>query len=104
MTAAFCCFLVEPSWCPFQAIYKLVPGSLAAAFDHSLANEPVVYPALRVMLMGWQSACGLLHYFHRRLCFLPPPLGAGLDPSREIRRDMPLPRTMEADRISSRFT
>ena len=53
-----------------------------------------MYPALRVMPVGWQSACGLLQYFHGRLFFLPPPLGAGLDPSREIRRDMPLPLTM----------
>ena len=57
-----------------------------------------MYPALRVMPAGWQSACGLLQYFHRRLCFRPPPLGAGLDPSREIRRDMPLPRTMNKSR------
>ena len=57
-------------------------------------REPKVYPALRVMPMGWQSACGLLQYFHRRLCFLPPPSGAGLDPNREIRRDMPLPLKM----------
>ena len=97
MTAAFYCFL-EPSWSSFQAINKTVPGSLAAEFDSSLANEHVVYPALRVMPMGWQSACGLLQYFHRRLCFLPPPLGSGLDPSREIRRDMPLPQTMDKSR------
>ena len=88
MTAAFYRFLHEPSWYLFQAV-------LAAAFDASLAKEPAVYPALRVVLMGWQSACGSLQFFHRSLCFLPPPLGAGLDPSREIRRDMPLPRTMD---------
>ena len=44
-TAAFCCFLFEPSWYPFQAISKLVSGSLAASFDPSLDSEPVVYPA-----------------------------------------------------------
>ena len=96
MTAAFHCCLLEPSWYSF-AIDKPVPGSLSAAFDPSLANEPVVYPALRVMPMGWQSACGLLQYFHR-LCFLPPPLGAGLDPSKEIGRDIPSPRTMDKSR------
>ena len=79
MTAAFCCFLLEPSWYPFQAINKTVPGSFATEFDSALANEPGVYPALRVMPVGWHSACDLLQYFHRRLCFLPPPLGAGLD-------------------------
>ena len=98
MTAAFYCFLLEPSWYLFQAINKTVPGSLAAEFDPALANEPTVCPALRVMPMGWQGACGLLQYFHRRLCFLPPPLGAGLDPSRETRRDMPLPLTMDKSR------
>ena len=47
-------------------------------------------------------------YFHLRLCFLPPPLGAGLDPqprnlspSREIRRDVPLPRKMDKSRQDS---
>ena len=93
-TAAFYCFLLEPSWYLFQATNKTVPAALAAEFDPTLAKEPEVYPALRVMPMGWQSACGLLQYFHRRLCFLRPPLGAGLDPSREIRRDMPLPLKM----------
>ena len=88
MTAAFYCFLLERSWYRFQANNKPVPGCLAAAFD----------PSLRVMPVGWQSACGLLPYFDRRLCFLPPPLGAGLDPSRETRRDMPLPRTMDQSR------
>ena len=38
-----------------------------------------------------ESACGLLQMFHRTLCFSPPPVGAGLDPAREIRRDLPLP-------------
>ena len=95
MTAAFCCFLLESAWYPFQAFDKTVLGALAAEFDPTLAKEPRVYPALRFMPMGWQSACGLLQYFHRRLCLLPPPLGAGLDPSREIRRDMPLPLTKD---------
>ena len=36
MTAAFHCFLLEPSWHPFQAINKPVLGSFAAAFDSSL--------------------------------------------------------------------
>ena len=75
MTAAFYCLLLEPAWYPFQAINKTLPGALAAEFDHTLAKEPRVYPGLRVMPMGWQSACGLLHFFHRRLCFLPPSLG-----------------------------
>ena len=44
------------------------------------------------MPMDLQSTCGLLQ------CFLTPLLGAGLDPSREVRRDMPLPRTMDKSR------
>ena len=79
MTAAFYC-LLEPTWYPFQAIYKTVPGALAP----TQAKEPRVCPALWVMPVGWQSACGLLlHYFHR------------LDTCREIRRDMPLPLAMD---------
>ena len=61
MTAAFYCFLLEPSWYPFRAFNKTVPGTLAAEFDPTtLAKEPRVYPVLRVMPTGWQSACGLL--------------------------------------------
>ena len=95
MTAAFNCLLLEPARYPFQAINKTVPGAVAAEFDPTLAKEPRVYSGLLVMPMGWQSACGLLQYFQRRLWFLPPPLGARLDPSREIRRDMPQPLTMD---------
>ena len=86
MTIAFCCFLLEPFWYSFQAINKIVAGSVAAAFDLSPANQLEVYPALRVMPMGWKSACGLLQYFHPRLCF------------RHRPRDMPLPRTMDKSR------
>ena len=55
---------------------------------------------MAVMAMGWQSACGVLQLIHRNLCFLPPPMGAGLDPSREVRRDAPLPGSMDPDHRS----
>ena len=56
MTAAFYCFLLEPSWYPFQAINKTVRGSLAAEFDSTLGKEPRVYPSLRVMPMAGRAS------------------------------------------------
>ncbi|CAK0801859.1 unnamed protein product [Prorocentrum cordatum] len=100
MTSAFYNFQMEPEWLKYQAIGRAVPGRIAAEFCPHLANEEVVYPAMAVMAMGWQSACGILQHIHRNLCFLPPPMGAGLDPSREVRRDAPLPGSMDPDRRS----
>ena len=95
MTAAFHCFLLEPSWYPFQAINKLVSGSLAAVFDSSLANELVVFPALRVMPLGWRSACGLLHRPWEQDWTPPERFGATCRYHE---------RWTKADRISSLFT
>eukprot|EP00959_Pyramimonas_sp_CCMP1952_P334313 7001268-Pyramimonas_sp.AAC.1 len=92
MASAFYIFFrMEPDWLRYQAIGCAVPGRIAAEFCPELDSEEVVYLAMAVMAMGWQSACGILQLIHRNLCFLPPPMGAGLDPSREVRRDAPLP-------------
>lgn len=92
MTAAFYVFRMEPAWWGYQALSKPVRGSFAATWRAELGDTDWVYPAVTVMMMGWKSACGLLQAFHRRLCFAPPPMGAGLDPNREVRKDGPLPR------------
>ena len=78
MTSAFCCFLLKPSWYTFQAINKPVPGSLAAAFHSSLAKETCRRSNSACHALGWQSACVLLQYFHRLLCF---PWEQGLTPA-----------------------
>ena len=43
------------------------------------------------MALGWKSY-GLLQQIHRKLCF-PKPMETALDPSREFRRDGPVPRS-----------
>jgi len=101
MTAAFYVFELEPAWWGHQALNTGVPGRLAAEWRPELAAEDVVYPAVKVMMMGWKSACGLMQYFHRRLCFAPPPGGAGLDAAEEVRRDCPVPRSAGGARASA---
>ena len=93
MTSAFFVFRLEPAWYKFQALAKPVSGQFASRWVPNLWAEESVYPAVAVMAMGWMSSCGLLQQIHRKLCFLPKPMGAGLDPSREVRRDGPVPRS-----------
>ena len=100
MTAAFYVFELEPAWWGFQALSKPVPGALAARWRAELASEELVYPAVKVMMMGWKSACGLMQYFHRRLCFAETPAGASLDTRQEIRRDCPVPTSSGSERAS----
>ena len=91
MTAAFYLFRLEDAWLPYQAIGKPVRARDVGDWCKGMAPDTWVYPAVTVMMMGWKSACGLLQHFHRKLCFAPSPIGAGLDPAREVRRDAPLP-------------
>ena len=77
-----------------------IPGSGQTRFGPirlevmpNLWAEESVYLAVAVMATGWKSSCGLLQQMHRKLCFLPKPTRAGLDPSREVRRDGPVPRS-----------
>ena len=91
MTAAFYIFRMEPAWHGFQALGKSIPGHEAGRWRPDLAEEREVFPAVTVMPMGWRSACGLLQLFHRKLCFGRTLGAANLDPSREVRRDGPLP-------------
>ena len=93
MTSAFYVFRLEPVWCKFQALARLVSGQFASRWVPNLSTEENVCPAVAVMAMGWKSSCGLLQQIHRKLCFLSKPMGAGLDPSREVRRDVPVPRS-----------
>ena len=80
MTSAFYVFRLEPAWYRFQALAKPVSGQFASKWVPDLRAEESVFPAVAVMAMGWKSACGLLQQIHRKLCFLPKPMGAGLGP------------------------
>ena len=83
VSAAFWIFRVQPSWFPWQALAKPVPGSFAAQWCPKLACHDD----------GVESACCVLQHAHRRLCFAQPPSGASLPTDSEIRRDRALPQT-----------
>ena len=93
MTSAFYVFRLESAWYKFQTLVKPVSGQFVSRWVPKLWAEESVYPVVAVMAMGLKSSCGLLQQIHRKLCFLPKPMGAGLDPSREVRRDGPVPRS-----------
>ena len=59
----------------------------------SICPPKSVYPAVAAMAMRWKSSCGLPQQILGKLCFLPKPMGARVDPSREVRRDGPIPRS-----------
>ena len=61
-----------------------VPIPAAAA---GVPGDHFVWVAFRVIPMGWVLAVTLFQHLHRRLALRAPRLGAGLDPSREWRRD-----------------
>ena len=86
MTASFYLFRLEEEWKRYQALCRPASGDFAAKWRPELAGLAEVYPAIQLMMMEWESARGLLQLCHRTLCFAPPPMVAGLDPAREIRR------------------
>eukprot|EP00974_Lingulodinium_polyedra_P030831 2968080-Lingulodinium_polyedra.AAC.1 len=47
--------------------------------------------AARVLGMGWLSSVGVAQHLIRELMLAIPKWGAGLPPSRELRKDRPLP-------------
>ena len=77
MTSAFYVFRLEPV-CYYS---RPVSGQFASRWVPNLWAEESVYPQVAVMAMGWKSSCGLLQQVHRKLCFLPKPMEAALDPS-----------------------
>ena len=70
----------------------------SSPFVHSCRRETSSPQQWVSWHMGWQSACATLHHTHRNLCFPPPPLGAWLDPNREVRSDAPLPSRIDPER------
>ena len=86
MTSAFYVISLEPARYKFQALAKLVSGQFASKWVHNLWAKENVYPAVAAIAMEWKSSCWLLQQVLRKLCFLPKPMGAGLDPFRRVRR------------------
>ena len=68
---------MEPAWTPLQNLSRDVSGASAARWRPETRDEPLVYPAVTVMMMEWKIACGLHKNFHRRLVFSLPPRGSG---------------------------
>ena len=60
-------FRMEPAWAPLQVLSRGVSGDLAARCCPEVRDEPLVFLAMTVKMMGWKSACGLLQHFQRRL-------------------------------------
>ena len=92
LTCAFYLFALPDAWMEFQCLNKPVSGKDVADLRPDLAQEPILYPAVRVIPMGWTSACGVLQYLHRRMVGEFGPRSAGLPHSLELRKDRPAPR------------
>ncbi|CAK0855217.1 unnamed protein product, partial [Prorocentrum cordatum] len=60
-------------------------------------GEPEVRLASAVIAMGWSLVAPVHRHIHRRLRRLPPPLGAGLPPQAEWRKDAPRPVAAAAE-------
>ncbi|CAK0891073.1 unnamed protein product [Prorocentrum cordatum] len=82
---AFFAWRAPPAWHPYMAVGRPLAGKL---FGRS---EPVVYVTSAVIAMGWSLAVPVFQHIHRRLCRLAPPLGAGLPPDGEWRKDCARP-------------
>ncbi|CAK0822222.1 unnamed protein product, partial [Prorocentrum cordatum] len=82
---AFFVWRAPPAWHPYMAVGRPLAGKL---FGRS---EPVVYVTSAVIAMGWSLAVPVFQHIHRRLCRLAPPLGAGLPPDGERRKDCARP-------------
>eukprot|EP00971_Amphidinium_carterae_P205454 4077458-Amphidinium_carterae.2 len=83
LKCAFYLFSLPPCWRPYMAISTQVPGHLLGS------SESWVYLSVRVLPMGWLSACGVIQHVHRRLILSSP--NSLFKASREIRRDLVVP-------------
>lgn len=82
-------------WRSLMAFATPVPG-----FELGLASNEPVYLASIVIPRGWTSAVGVFQNYHRCVAHTPPPLGAGLPPLQEWRRDKPPPLRSQETRES----
>ena len=76
---------------PWFAIGRKAPTSYL--LEKGLDPE-AVWPAWRVMPMGWLSAVGIAQHFLRQLAMVPIPRGAGLPAEFELRKDRRMPTNL----------
>ncbi|CAE7898809.1 unnamed protein product, partial [Symbiodinium microadriaticum] len=84
---AFYAWKLPKAWRKLMAFKMPVPGRLVGR-----PGTPYIHVASAVIPMGWVNAVGLFQHLHRRAGLASEPVGAGLDPSNEWRRDRPVPR------------
>ncbi|OLQ14933.1 hypothetical protein AK812_SmicGene929 [Symbiodinium microadriaticum] len=84
---AFYAWKLPKAWRKLMAFKMPVPGRLVGRPD-----IPYIHVASAVIPMGWVNAVSLFQHLHRRAGLAAEPVGAGLDPSNEWRRDKPIPR------------
>ena len=87
LTSAFNIFMLGEAWLPYQAFSKPIAGAHVAQFRPDLAEEPEVFLASKVIVMGWQSATSVMQAIHRKMLMSLPPQGVGLPAQSEMRRD-----------------
>ena len=83
---AFYAWRLPPAWRSFMTFRWPVPGHLLGL------QEREVYLASSVIPIGWINAVSLFQHLHRQIGIEKPPVGAGHEPSREWRRDRPIPK------------
>ncbi|CAE7323141.1 unnamed protein product [Symbiodinium sp. CCMP2456] len=84
---AFYAWKLPKAWRKLMAFKMPVPGRLVGC-----PGTPYVHVASAVIPMGWINAVSLFQHLHRRAGLAAAPVGAGLEPSNEWRRDRPVPR------------
>ncbi|CAE7773634.1 unnamed protein product [Symbiodinium necroappetens] len=75
------------AWRGLMAFKLPVPGEVVGRPDIDS-----IHVAAAVIPMGWVNAVSLFQHLHRRIGLAEFPVGAGLDPADEWRRDRPVPR------------
>jgi hypothetical protein len=83
---AFNVWQTEEAWYKYMVFGRAVRGTVLG-YD----TDEMVYPALRVIPMGWVLAVFLCQHIHRRLALQQAPAGAGFTSGSEWRRDAPRP-------------
>ena len=83
---AFYAWRLPHAWRGLMAFKWPVPGCLVGQPHLDSAHV-----AASVIPMGWINAVSLFQHLRRHLGLEKPPLGAGLEPQREWRRDRPVP-------------
>ena len=56
-----------------------------------MGQELEVYPAVKVVMVGGESACGIFNCIDLRLGFEPSPIGASVDPASEVETGTAVP-------------